>query len=184
MAELVNEEMTWLVELVAGDYKAFRVIYDRYHAKLYDFAMWLSKDRYETEELVQSTFVMIWENRQSIDPGQPFGNYLFTITRNRFYDMLRKKNTEKYYIDYILQHETQESDDVQTQMEEAELQQIIDKLLQKIPERRLLIFRLSRDENLSYKQIASKLNISENTVDTQIRNVLNYLRKELPKYYK
>ena len=183
MEEPLSEEIQLLTALIDGDFKAFHIIYDKYHARLYDFAMHLSKDRYEAEELVQSTFIMIWEKRQSIDPKKPFSNYLFYITRNRFYDMLRKKNTEKYYIDYILQHETQESDDIQHQIEEAELHQIIEKLLQKIPQRRLLIFQLSRDESLTYKQIAEKLNISENTVDTQIRNVLNYLRKELPKYY-
>ena len=184
MEEPLSEEYQLLSALIAGDFKAFRMIYDKYHAKLYDFAMWLSKDRYETEELVQMTFVAVWENRQAIDPKQPFGNYLFSILRNRFYDMLRKKNTEKYYIDYVLQNETEEYDDIQLQIEVAELHQIIEKIMRKIPERRRLIFRLSRDENLTYKQIAEKLNISENTVDSQIRNVLNYLRKELPKYYK
>ena len=184
MEKQVFEDFPFLTALVAGDTKAFRVIYDKYHATLYGYAMWLSKDHHEAEELVQSVFVTIWERRQNINPEKPFRTYLFNIVRNRFYDMLRKRNTERYYVDYILQQDESDTDDIQQQMEDAELRDIIESLLQQVPDRRLTIFRMSRDENLSYKQIAEKLYISENTVDTQIRNVLNFLRKELPTYYK
>jgi RNA polymerase sigma-70 factor (ECF subfamily) len=64
-----------------------------------------------------------------------------------------------------------------TEETEAKLQ----KLINEIPERRREIFRLSRFEGLSYKQIAERLNISENTVDSQIRNALAFLRKEFRK---
>jgi len=184
MEKQVSEDFQCLTALVAGDRKAFRVIYDKYHSALYGYAMWLSKDHHEAEELVQSVFVTIWESRQQIDPEKAFRTYLFNIVRNRFYDMLRKRNTERYYVDYILQQDEVDTDDIQQQMEDTELRDILEMLLQQVPERRLMIFRLSRDENLSYKQIAEQLQISENTVDTQIRNVLNFLRKELPKYYK
>ena len=184
MAEDVTEDYHLLTELVSGDFKAFNGLYKKYHPALYNFSMWLSKNRHEAEELVQSTFVTIWENRRYIDPEKQFRTYLFNIARNRFFDILRKRNAEKFYVDYILQHDNQEADDLHQQIEDSELHQIIEKLLQQVPERRQHIFRLSRDENLSYKQIAETLQISENTVDTQIRNVLNFLRKELPKYYK
>jgi len=57
----------------------------------------------------------------------------------------------------------------------------IEKLIDSLPDRRKEIFRLSRDKGLTYKEIALQLQISENTVDTQIRNVLDYLREEVGK---
>ncbi len=57
-------------------------------------------------------------------------------------------------------------------------------LVDHLPEKRARIFRMSKEEGLTYKEIAQQLNISENTVDTQIRHSLNYLRKEMLKFQK
>ena len=184
MAELVDEERMWLAALVAGDYKAFEMLYNKYRRMLYSFALNLSKNPHEAEELVQSVFVTVWEVRETIDPEKQFNAFLFSIARNRFYNLLQKRVIENCYADYILLQNNLIDDTLEKQIEDNEINEIIHKLLQKVPERRQEIFRLRHEESLSYKQIAEKLRISENTVDTQIRNVLNYLRKELPKYLK
>ena len=184
MSEIVQNETELLAAVSVGDFKAFGDLYEKYHRILYFFALNLSKNSYDAEELVQSVFVSIWETRQNIDPERPFNAYLFSITRHRFYNMLRKRITENCYIDYLLHQDHQADNNFEKQMEDNEINEIIQKLLQQVPNRRQEIFRMSRDENLSYKQIAEKLQISENTVDSQIRNVLNFLRKELPKYLK
>ena len=184
MSEKIQEESNFLVALVGGDIGAFNYLYEKYHRTLYFFALKLSKNPHEAEELVQSVFVTVWETRQAIDPAKSFSAYLFSITRNRFYDMLRKRIIESCYVDYILYQDHQTMDNLEKQIEDSEIIGIIYQLLQQVPKRRQEIFRMSRDENLSYKEIAERLQISENTVDTQIRNVLNFLRKELPKYLK
>jgi RNA polymerase sigma-70 factor (ECF subfamily) len=184
MAKQTEEEHKWLVALSAGDFEAFNMLYEKHCQSLYSFTLKLSKNPHEAEELVQSVFVTVWEWRQTIDPGKSFSAYLFGIARNRFYDMLRKRVVESCYADYILQQNNLLAEDIEKQIEDRELTEIINQLLQQVPARRLEIFRMSRDKNLSYKQIAKKLQISENTVDTQIRNVLDYLRRELPKYLK
>ena len=177
-----DDERTKLVALAAGDIKVFDYLYKKYQRPLYLFSMKLSKNKHIAEEIVQSVFVSVWESRQAIDPDQPFHSYLFGIARNRFYDMLRKRIVESCYVDYMMYHDQQESYDLEKQIEDNEMIEIINKLLLQVPARRLEIFRMSRDENLTYKQIAEKLQISENTVDTQIRHVLNFLRKELQQY--
>jgi len=184
MAELIDEERMWLAALVTGDDKAFEILYNKYRRMLYSFALNLSKNPHEAEELVQSVFVTVWEIRQTIDPEKQFSAFLFSIARNRFYNLLQKRVIESCYADYILLQNNLIDDSLEKQIEDNEINEIIHKLLQKVPERRQEIFRLRHEECLSYKQIAEKLRISENTVDTQIRNVLNYLRKELPKYLK
>jgi RNA polymerase sigma-70 factor (ECF subfamily) len=184
MKEKTYMENKWLVALAAGDFRAFGVLYEKHHRVLYFFALKLSKNPHEAEELVQSVFVTVWETRHAIDPDKSFSAYLFSIARNRFYDMLRKRVTENCYVEYFLRQNNLMDDDLEKQLEAKETNEIIHKLLQQVPERRQEIFRMKYNENLSYKQIAEKLKISENTVDTQIRNVLNFLRKELPKYLK
>ena len=183
MVDDTNEERNKLVALAAGNFEAFDYFYKKYNQKLYLYALKLSKNEHEAEELVQSVFVSVWEAHPAIDPAQPFAAYLFSIARNRFYDMLRKRIVESCYIDYAIHQEIQVADDLEKQIEDNELLGIIRTLLQQVPARRLEIFQLSRDENLTYRQIAEKLQISENTVDTQIRHVLNFLRTELKKYY-
>jgi RNA polymerase sigma-70 factor (ECF subfamily) len=180
----MHEESEWLAALVIGDSRAFSDLYEKYHRALYLFILKLSKNPHEAEELVQSVFVTVWLSRQFIDISKPFSAYLFSIARNRYYDMLRKRVTESCYADYILQQNNLIADDFEKEIEDKEIYEIINKLLQQIPNRRQKIFRMSREDDLSYKQIAEKLQISENTVDTQIRKALNFLRKELPKYLK
>jgi len=182
MYEGSYDERECLIALAAGDFNAFSVLYEKHRRALYFFALKLSKDTHKAEELVQSVFVTVWETRQTVDPEKSFGAYLFTIAHNRFYDMLRRRIIENCYADYVRHQNSQVANDLEKQTEDREINEIIDHLLQRVPERRQEIFRLSRDEHLSYKQIAEKLQISENTVDTQIRKVLNYLRKELKKY--
>jgi len=184
MIENTYEESGWIVALSTGDYKAFKALYEKYHHALYLFALKLSKNPHKAEELVQSVFVTVWETRETINPAKSFSAYLFNIARNRFYDMVRKQVLENCYADYILQQNNRFADDFEKQIEDREIIEIVNKLLQQLPERRREIFQMSRDEDLSYKQIAEKLQISENTVDTQIKNVLNFLRKKLPKYLK
>jgi len=171
----------WMSELVSGNHDAFAFLYAKYHRQLYYFALRLSKNQHEAEELVQSVFVTVWETRNKLDINKSFSAYLFSIARNRFYDMLRNHVIEENYTDYLLHQDNHTSDELEKQIEDNEINGIIHKLLQQLPERRREIFMLHRFENKTYKQIAEKLQISENTVDTQIRNVLNFLRQELPK---
>ena len=184
MTERTEEEGKWLIALSTGDFKAFNILFEKYHRALYFFALKLSNNHDESEELVQSVFVTVWEKRKFIDHTKSFSAYLFSIARNSFYDMLRKRVTESCYAEYLLQQNNLITDDIEKKIEDKEITEIIQKLIQQIPEHRQEIFRMSREDNLSYKQIAEKLQISENTVDTQIRKALNFLRKELPKYFK
>jgi RNA polymerase sigma-70 factor (ECF subfamily) len=178
-----NEEQHLLLALAEEDSKvAFSTLYERYHRRLYGFALYLSKNSDEAEELVQTTFVAVWEQRQRVDATQPFGAYLFAIARHHFYDMLRRRIAEQTYVNRVMQEDEPQVYDMEQQIEENDLNRAFNELLSQVPERRRLIFLLSRREHLSYKEIAQRLGISENTVDSQIRHVLDFLRRELPKY--
>jgi len=169
-----------LTALKNGDVSAFDKVYYKYHKKLFAYSLKFIKNHADIEDLIQKIFVIIWEKRENINPEKSFNNYLFTIVRNEIYDFLKRKIFTAYYNDQILS-------DIEETNEDTETKKVIEMvydLIEKMPERRRQIFLMSRDDGLTYKQIAEKLGISENTVDTQIRNALNYLRTELPEQLK
>ena len=117
-----------------------------------------------------------------IDEEKSFGGYLFKIARNKIYNRLRKKINEKVYLDYIINNNRQMWSEDGGGYESKQLVERIEDLINSLPDRRKDIFLLSRDKGLTYKEIATLLNISENTVDTQIRNALDFLRDRLAKF--
>lgn len=174
-----NEDKILVSHLKQGNPKAFEQLFLKYQKKLYYFCRKIIKNKEDSENLVQNTFLEIWENRQNIDEEKSFSGYLFKAIKNKVYNYIKKKINEQFYLDFINEDSEEYSED---QYETKQLVDIVNELIQKLPERRKEIFLLSRNEGLTYKEIASKLNITENTVDTQIRKTLDFLRFEYQKY--
>ena len=171
----------YLIEaLKKGDIKAFDEVYYKYTKKLFVFSLRFLKDRQEVEDLIQKVFTTIWERREHLNPDKSFEGYLFKIARNEIYDILKLRIIREHYCNYILSDPESDLDD----LEKKKMIERVFELVDNLPEKRAKIFRMSKEEGLTYKEIAEQLNISENTVDTQIRHSLNYLRKEMLKFQK
>ncbi|RIJ50523.1 RNA polymerase sigma-70 factor [Maribellus luteus] len=178
MTNLTDKELC--LALKSGKIDAFDALYYKYHKRLFAFLYKMCDNWHDAEDMVQKIFVKIWERKEGIDVEKSFNSYLFTIAQNEAYDLLKKRALLAYHNDYIFT----DVEDNEDNLESKKRIETIYSLINEMPERRRHIFLLNRDDGLTYRQIAEKLNISENTVDTQIRNALNYLRKELPKYFK
>lgn len=166
--------------LKKGEVAAFDKLYYQYSRKLFIFSMKFLKDRQETEDLIQKVFLTIWERRQHLDREKSFEGYLFKIVRNEIYDLLKLRIIREHYADYLLNNQPADPDD----LDKKKLIEQVFQLVNNLPEKRARIFRMSKEEGLTYKEIAGRLQISENTVDTQIRHSLNYLRQEMLKFQK
>ena len=179
---MVSSEEKFLVYyLKQGSSKAFEQLFLRYHKKLFHYCTKILNNREESENIVQNVFMEIWENRITLNEEKSFNSYLFKITKNKVYNALRKKFNERIYLEYITgNHGTSGTADGHA-YETEQFLETIEKLINLLPDRRKEIFRLSRDKGLTYKEIAQQLQITENTVDTQIRNALDYLREEVGK---
>lgn len=174
-------ESDLIVRLNANDQFAFEVLFYKYKNKLKGFVIKLAPSQVDSDEIVQKVFIKVWVQRTKIDPRKSFSSFLFTIAKNEVIDQLRSSISKRIY---FMGHEAIADLNISDQSvneTQLELEQKVVELIKKIPERRRQIFELSRYDGLSYKQIAKELNISENTVDTQIRKSLNYLREELRK---
>ena len=136
-------------------------------------------DKSMAADLTQNVFLKIWEKHETIDPEQNFDAYLFTIARNLVYKetenrLLSEKLTES------LQRQLSDVDSLMEERIDAEsLREYINSLIEELPPSRREIFRLSRHEHLSYREIAERLSISEKTVETQVNRALRFLRDRL-----
>jgi RNA polymerase sigma-70 factor (ECF subfamily) len=172
----VNKDSELVRKLRESETPAFDQLYCRYHNKVYFFALRLHLSEADAEELVQEVFCAVWKNRTILDPDQNFSAYLFGIAHNQAHTMLRKKVLFKRYLNYLEIEPEKKSLSIEEQIDIKEIESFLHHLIQMMPPRRRQIFYMSRFEELTYRQITEKLNISENTVDTQIRQALNFLR--------
>lgn len=177
----LHSEHELIGRLQQGDQFAFEVLFYKYKNKLKGFVAKLAPPQVDPEEIVQKVFIKIWLQKEKLDPEKSFSSFLYTIAKNELIDQLRSSINKKTYLmgDELLA-DLNISDPAGVSFQE-EMEQTVTMLIGKLPERRRQIFELSRYQGFSYKQIASELGISENTVDTQIRLALNFIRQEVRK---
>jgi len=177
------EKINHLIALISDDdTDAFETIFNLYHRRVYAFAQSLLNSSQDAEEIVQNVFLALWIQRKKLHISSSFTSYLYSIVRYKVYDFIHQKINHEAYIKFTLEHNNEYSFVTEDEITYSELEKLFQQALQKLPERRREIFILSRIEKLSYKEISEKLGISENTVDTQIRHALNFLRLQLGDY--
>jgi RNA polymerase sigma-70 factor (ECF subfamily) len=159
-----------------GDTKAFEELYYKYSEKLFYFAIRYLKTKEDAEGLVQEIFIKIWENRSTLKTGLSFNAYLFTIARNAIFNLHRKNLNEKVYKEYLRNYLDEYQNKTENDVILSDMKKRIEKKIEKLPPQRKLIFQLSRNEGLSYREISKKLKISEKTVEAHMRLTLKSLR--------
>ncbi len=176
----VNTSNTALAKLLKeGDMVAFDTLYHKYSHKLYDFAKMYLKQKEDAEEIVQDVFVKIWEAKSKINENESFESFLFTIAYNATMSLLRKRVTESKSREYLKTIQLIEEDKIVDELHFKEVSNKVNSLLNDLTPRQKEIFLLSREDGLSHKEIAKKLNISENTVNNHLVTSLKYLKFNL-----
>ena len=181
---MLNDDYTNLKALIEGSQSAFARLYNQYSGKLHHFISRISNgDTWLTEELVQRTFIKVWENREQINPNKSFLAYMCTIAKNMLLNELEHRMIEFVYQEYLKQKEygVEYSADKDTELKI--LEEIINDLTNQLPPARKQIFILSVRMEYSIKEIAEKLNLAETTVQTQRSKALSFMQKQLAKHY-
>ncbi|MBA7515263.1 RNA polymerase sigma-H factor [subsurface metagenome] len=182
MSEKTKNTDRQLVEsLKKGDLFAFDQLFSKYNKKLYYFANGYLDSKEDAEGLVQEVFLKIWEKRKELKEHLSFNAYLYTITYNAIRKYFRKKARERKYLDKFLEDFDEKHDETVTDIEYNNLRELANKAIEKLPEKRKMIFRLSRHEDLTSEEIAKRLHISKKTVENQIHQALKFLREQLGK---
>lgn len=177
MSPFIEKEL--ISKLQIGDLGAYDKLYHFYSPKLYRFAFSLLKNNEDAEGIVQEVFLIIWNKRNEIDSTKSFKSYLFTISRNLIIDQLRKRLKEKEYLAYLEKYFNSVTPTPEQMTDYNIVKSKVDKAIEKLPEKRKQIYKLSREKGLSNKEISKQLNISDKTVENQITLALRHLRSRL-----
>lgn len=173
-----NKELLKLLK--KGDMLAFDAIYNQYSRRLYGFVLRYIKRDEDAEEIVQDVFLKIWKARGSIDVYSSFDSFLFTVAYNSTISLLRKRMSEKKYLEHLNhKFKINLAPDLIDEIHFNELNEKINSLLEKLTPRQKEIFKLSRYEGLSHKEIAEKLDISTSTVKQHLMAALTFLKTNI-----
>ena len=182
VAEKQIDERELVLRLIEGDEGAFCELYASYKTRLIYFAMRFLKSQEYAEDIFQDTFALIWQSRRFINPNASFSSYLYTIVRNRVLNQLRDLEHQGKLREQILAQAVDYTDDTRERILVNDLHSLIMSGMQQLTERQREIFRMSREEQMSHREIAETLGISVNTVQEHISSSLRILRTYLRKY--
>lgn len=181
-ADNFSEERSLILRLIEGDEDAFCELYATYKNRLLYFAMRFLKSREYAEDVFQDAFTVVWQSRRFINPDASFSSYLYTIMRNRILNQLRNAANEEKLKESILSQALDYTEDTKREVMLNDLKSLISHALQQLTPRQREIFEMSREAQLSHKEIADKLGISINTVQEHISTSLKLIRTYLIKY--
>lgn len=156
---------------------AFSEIYERYSERLYKYIYNRTRSHDVAFELSQEIFTNLWERREVIEFHAKLSSFLFSCARNQLVmHIKREQNKEKYYPEFIRFCSSPSQNPTEEVVYVNELQENIKRSLATLPKRCQEIFRLSRQEHRTTKEIAQQLNISQKTVENQLTTALKHLR--------
>lgn len=162
-----------------GNEKALSIIYKKYWELMYLAAFNLVKNHEVCEDIVQEIFINIWQKRERLEIKVSLKSYLYTSTIYKVYDYFRK-NSSVFKVELLESYDNRlESFNPETKLIHDELIEHINLAIDQLPEKCGIVFRLSREDQLSYKEIAEKLNISHRTVEGHIAKAIKLLKTSI-----
>jgi RNA polymerase sigma-70 factor (ECF subfamily) len=161
-----------------GDHRAFSEVFERYTPLLYIHAYKKLRNDTEAKDVVQETFIRLWNKRALLDEGNNLSGYLYRSVMNRIFNLMdHQKIVDGYAKAFNINlYRSHGSDHL---VREKQLKELIEKEINRLPPRMREVFELRRNEHLSNKQVAEQLNISESTVADQMKKALKLLRSRL-----
>ncbi len=168
-----------VAEFLKGNVKSFDLLHEKYSERLYGFAFKLLKNKEDSLDIVQETFLRIWQKRNELDENKSFKSFLFTISYNIIMDQLRKRLNDNNYLESLKKNFKLDQLISENAADFNILENQIQQFIGKLPLRRQEIYRLSREKGFSNKEIAENLNISVKSVETQISLAVKFLKSGL-----
>ncbi|WP_316749284.1 RNA polymerase sigma-70 factor [Pedobacter gandavensis] len=165
-----------IVALKKGDEQAFGEIYDRYWKELYRKANHILQDSEATDDVLQDLFLSLWQRRNQVDILS-LKAYLYQALRFSVLKAIRKHKTDQQFYERLADVTTEII--AENPLLFKEQQHLIQDLINNLPEECKEAFLLSREEEMTYKQIARHLDISEKTVEKRISKSLKVIRAGL-----
>ncbi len=168
-----------LEELAKSNKQALEELFNYYYPRLYNFSKSFLKLEDGIDDVLQEVFLKIWHNRAEIKRSESFNSYIFTITRNLLLNELRSRLNNQKLRDRILEASVAEEFLSMGNVEYDELKEKVEEIINELPQKQREIFRMSRIEGLSHKEIAEKKSISTKTVEYHIGQSISMIKSRL-----
>jgi len=178
---LLTDDRVFL-SIQSGDEKALEMLFNTYYDPLCRYANSYLHDPDEAEEIVQNSFLRIWEKRRQLSIETSVKSYLYQIVRNACLNEIKHQKVKKLHGESVMNEGEQHYESSDQQTLRAELSERISGAIEKLPGQCQVIFRMSRFEELKYQEIANQLNLSIKTVENQMGKALRIMREELKDY--
>ena len=175
-------EQQQIEALVAGDITAFEMIFRTYYQPLCNYAYTFLQDKENAEEIVQSTFLNVWEKRETLSIRTGVKPYLYAMVRNACLNVIKHEKIKQKHAVEELAVGVHSYDSVSHTVAGSELELKIQQAMEQLPEQCRLVFKLSRFEELKYSEIADQLKISIKTVENHMGKALKIMREQLKDY--
>jgi RNA polymerase sigma-70 factor (family 1) len=173
-------ETLYLKIVFDDDNEAFKTLFFEFYPSLCVFASRYISSPETCEDIVQQVFFNIWKNRKTLNIHSSFRNFLITSVRNSCTDYLRKQSSHNKYIENLPPSNFNESPEQIYTIKE--LEEMLQTALNKLPSNVQAAFNMSRNQKMTYNEIAAEMNISPKTVESYISRALKLLRVELKDY--
>ena len=180
--DTLMDERELVLRLIDGDEDAFCELYAAYKNRLLYFAMKFVKSREFAEDIFQDAFTVVWQSRRFINPDASFSSYLYTIVRNRILNQIRDMANEDKLKEHILSQAVDSANETNNKILFDDLKDVLSRALEQLTPRQREVFNMSRDLQMSHKEIAEALGVSVNTVQEHISVSLKVIRAYLTKY--
>lgn len=175
-----------LLKLISNDdQKAFERFYFHYYEKIFRFSYYIIQDKDACREVVSNVFFSAWQSRKKLPDVRNIETYLYVVTRNEANRYLKRKCSHNdFSLEEIpLQFESSVDPSPEEALQAKEITELVNRVVNELPERCRLIFLMKRQEGLSSKEIAEILSINESTVRVQIKIALDKIISSLRLYY-
>ncbi|WP_188316046.1 RNA polymerase sigma factor [Chitinophaga agrisoli] len=172
-------EKELLIRIAEGDEAAFSILFGIYLGKLKPFVEKLVVSEDDTREIIQETFVRLWLSRDKLPHVEHPSAYIFRIAANQYHMYLRRRLSQERAVAGYEKTVQPMSDNTEHTLRLHELQRLVQDAISRLPEKRRIIFHMSRNEGMSIREIAATLNLSPKTVKNTLFTALGNIRQYL-----
>ena len=151
------------------------MLFHKHTPKLLPFLIKLTRSETQAKEMIQETFLQLWMNREKLAAVENPPGWIYTIASNLSINWLNKTSNQRRILAGL--PVPRQADDMNQDLDSRELDGIIQKAVSLLPERRQRMYRLSREADLSHKEIAEQLGVSVNTVKSTIGEALRFIHQ-------
>lgn len=176
------EQEVDIADLKAGNVKVYEMLFKQWYAPLCRYAHGILHDEEEAEDITQKTFCKLWDQREKIEIHTSVKSYLYRMVHNACLNKIKQRQIQSEHHEQIAYSSVTNENCAEQALTYKELSCQIELAIAALPERCRQVFLLSRMKYLSYVQIAQELQISPNTVETQMVKALKMLRIKLKDY--